>query len=228
MKSTTSKPFRSSDYPFSLAVWRLSPPPFTAQCARLEWGDAEEPPVTATAGRPSRRGRPGHDRDDVIRAGVQLFNEQGYDATSVSDLTGRLGVTKSALYHHVESKAQILEIALDDALGGLEDALRSALQHPTAGQRLTAIVDGAVRVLTERQPQVTLLLRLRGNSDIELAALERRRRFDHTVTGLVREAQSEGLVRRTRASRPGCRCRHAPDLRDDQLGGRVVPARRPG
>jgi len=151
--------------------------------------------VTATTDRPSRRGRPGHDRADVIRAGVQLFNEQGYDATSVSDLTTRLGVTKSALYHHVESKAQILEIALDDALGGLEDALQEALQHPTPAERLTAIVDGAVRVLTERQPQVTLLLRLRGNSPIELAALERRRRFDHTVTRLVREAQAEGLVR---------------------------------
>ncbi|MFS2281050.1 TetR/AcrR family transcriptional regulator [Microbacterium sp. OR21] len=145
--------------------------------------------------RAQRRGRPGHDRDDVIRAGVQLFNEQGYDATSVSDLTTRLGVTKSALYHHVDSKAQILQIALDEALDGLEEALQTALTHPTPGERLTAIVDGAVRVLTARQPQVTLLLRLRGNSDIEMAALERRRRFDHTVTDLVREAQAEGLVR---------------------------------
>ncbi|WP_313354985.1 TetR/AcrR family transcriptional regulator [Microbacterium sp.] len=151
--------------------------------------------MTATTRGRSRRGRPGHDRTDVIRVGVQLFNEQGYDATSVSDLTARLGVTKSALYHHVDSKEQILEIALDDALGGLEDALDAALEHPTAGERLTAIVDGAVRVLTGRQPQVTLLLRLRGNSDIELAALERRRRFDHTVTGLVQQAQAEGLVR---------------------------------
>ncbi|MGW9626888.1 TetR/AcrR family transcriptional regulator [Microbacterium sp. NPDC055521] len=151
--------------------------------------------MTATTRGPSRRGRPGHDRADVIRVGVQLFNEQGYDATSVSDLTARLGVTKSALYHHVDSKEQILEIALDDALGGLEDALDAALEHPTAGERLTAIVDGAVRVLTGRQPQVTLLLRLRGNSDLELAALERRRRFDHTVTGLVQQAQAEGLVR---------------------------------
>lgn len=142
-----------------------------------------------------RRGRPGHDRADIIRAGVELFNEQGYDATSVSDLTGRLGLSKAALYHHVDSKEQILQVALEDALGGLEHALDDALQHPTASERLTAIIRGAVLVLTERQPQVTLLLRLRGNSDIETAALARRRRFDHTVTDLVRAAQSEGLVR---------------------------------
>ena len=156
---------------------------------------ADEDAAVVTGSRPARRGRPGHDRDDVIRAGVELFNEQGYDATSVADLTARLGVTKSALYHHVESKAQILEIALDEALGGLEEALDAALERPTPADRLTEIIAGAVRVLTARQPQVTLLLRLRGNSDVELAALERRRTFDHTVTGLVREAQAEGLVR---------------------------------
>ncbi|GAA3925500.1 TetR/AcrR family transcriptional regulator [Microbacterium soli] len=149
-----------------------------------------------TAGaRPARRGRPGHAREDVIRAGVELFNEQGYDATSVSDLTGRLGLTKSALYHHVDSKEQILQIALEDALGGLEQALADALQQPSAAERLQTIIRGAVRVLTDRQPQVTLLLRLRGNSEIETAALARRRRFDRTVTALMREAQSEGLVR---------------------------------
>jgi len=150
--------------------------------------------MTNVAG-PARRGRPGHDRADIIRAGVQLFNEQGYEATSVSDLTGRLGLTKSALYHHVDSKEQILQVALEDALGGLEQALTDALSRPTASERLTGIIQGAVRVLTERQPQVTLLLRLRGNSEIETAALARRRSFDHTVTRLVREAQSEGLVR---------------------------------
>lgn len=152
------------------------------------------PRTTSTAG-PARRGRPGHDRADIIRAGVELFNEQGYDATSVSDLTSRLGLSKSALYHHVDSKQQILQVALEDALGGLERALTDALACPTASERLTSIIQGAVRVLTERQPQVTLLLRLRGNSALETAALERRRRFDHTVTELMREAQAEGLVR---------------------------------
>ena len=41
-----------------------------------------------------------------------LFNEQGYDATSVSDLAVRLGLTKSAMYHHFSSKEQLLEMAL--------------------------------------------------------------------------------------------------------------------
>lgn len=144
---------------------------------------------------PPRRGRPGYDRDQVVRIAVQLFNEQGYDATSVADLAARLGLTKSALYHHVSSKEAILQSALDDALGALEGALADALATQDAAiDRLRHVVRGAVHVLTERLPEVTLLLRVRGNSAAERSALERRRAFDQRVTAIVRDAQREGAL----------------------------------
>lgn len=144
----------------------------------------------------ARRGRPGYDRTQVLEIAVALFNEQGYDATSVSALAERLGLSKAALYHHFDSKEQILEIALDDALGGLESVLERALaEHASAQDRLPAVISGAVQVLTSRLPQVTLLLRVHGNSDIERAALERRRVFDQRVAALVGQAQREGTVR---------------------------------
>ncbi|QKJ20112.1 TetR/AcrR family transcriptional regulator [Microbacterium hominis] len=143
-----------------------------------------------------RRGRPGYDRAQVLEAAVALFIEQGYDATSVADLAARLGVTKSALYHHFAAKEQLLALALDEAL----DALEGVLDEPaaTAGtpvERVDAVLRGAVRVLVDRLPYVTLLLRVRGNSDIERAALARRRAFDHRVTELVAAAQAAGQVR---------------------------------
>jgi AcrR family transcriptional regulator len=145
---------------------------------------------------PARRGRPGYDRDQVLAVAVALFNEQGYDATSVSDLATRLGLTKSALYHHFDSKEQLLSLALDEALDGLE----SVLHAPEAvtgepAERLASVLRGAVRVLVDKLPYVTLLLRVRGNSEVERAALERRRAFDHRVAELVAEAQSAGQVR---------------------------------
>lgn len=152
--------------------------------------------MQAAGARSARRGRPGYDRKQVLDVAVQLFNEQGYDATSVADLTQRLGLTKSALYHHFSSKGELLAIALETALNGLEGVLDDAeARDASADDRLTAVVLGAVRVLTSELPSVTLLLRLRGNSEVELAALERRRRFDQRVTALVRAAQDEGLVR---------------------------------
>ena len=143
-----------------------------------------------------RRGRPGYDRDQVLEIAVALFNEQGYDATSVADLATRLGLTKSALYHHFDSKEQLLALALDEALSRLE----GVFDEPDAcegspAERLGAVLRGAVRVLVDRLPYVTLLLRVRGNSAVERAALERRRAFDHRVTALVVEAQQAGIVR---------------------------------
>lgn len=145
---------------------------------------------------PARRGRPGYDRDRVREIAVALFNEQGYDATSVADVASRLGLSKSALYHHFSSKEELLEIALEEALGGLEAAIdeATALDAPPI-DRLGEVIRAATDVLLAHLPSVTLLLRVRGNSPVELAALERRRRFDQRVTALVTEAQERGSIR---------------------------------
>ena len=143
---------------------------------------------------PARRGRPGYDRDQILEIAVQVFIEQGYEATSVASLAARLGLSKSALYHHFASKEALLEVALDEALGGLEGVLRDA-GDGSARDQLEQVLRGAVLVLIDRLAYVTLLLRVRGNSDVERAALERRRAFDREVTGLVQAAQAEGTVR---------------------------------
>lgn len=147
---------------------------------------AEQPTV--------RRGRPGYDRAQILEIAVQVFIELGYDATSVSALAERLGLSKSALYHHFASKEELLEVALGEALDGLEGVLAAA-RTGGARERLEQVLRGAVIVLVDKLPYVTLLLRVRGNSDVERAALERRRRFDRAVATLLREAQEEGTVR---------------------------------
>ncbi|MEQ1736148.1 MAG: TetR/AcrR family transcriptional regulator, partial [Rhodoglobus sp.] len=143
-----------------------------------------------------RRGRPGYDRRGVLEVAVRAFNEYGYDATSLAMLAQRLGLSKSALYHHFPSKEHVLEAALDEALGGLEGLLaQPGATTGNAAERLEFVVDGAVHVLVERLPYVTLLLRLRGNTPVERAALERRREFDRAVTGLVTAARDAGELR---------------------------------
>src|SRR4029078_9362911 len=60
-----------------------------------------EVPAETPAG-PRRRGRPGYDQATVVRRAVDLFNRQGYDATSVGDIAKEVGVSQSAIYHHVD------------------------------------------------------------------------------------------------------------------------------
>jgi AcrR family transcriptional regulator len=158
------------------------------------------PPPTSVARLGSasgtRRGRPGYDLETLLAVVVDVFNERGFDGTSIEELSRRLGVSKAAIYHHVASKDELLERALDRALVGLEDMLEQTRRAPgPAIERLEALVRGSVFVLHAQLPYVTLLLRVRGNSEVERAALDRRRRIDRYVASLVREAMADGDLR---------------------------------
>lgn len=154
--------------------------------------------MTTTAKVPStpRRGRPGYDQESVLTVAVQVFNRHGYDATSMGMLAEELGVSKSAIYHHVPSKGDLLRLALDEALVPLEAiGTQEEATTGTSIQRLEFVLRCTIRVLLERQPYVTLLLRLRGNTEVERQALERRRAVDRKVTELMIAAQQDGKVR---------------------------------
>ena len=153
-----------------------------------------EPPEEATP----RRGRPGYDASTVLRRAIEVFNRQGYEATSIGDLARELGVTKSAIYHHVPSKEALLSAALDEALDGLSAAIDAAVNAEpgtSAYQRLRTAVEESVHLLADHLPAVTLLLRVRGNSEVELAALKRRRVLDEKLATLVQAAVDEGALR---------------------------------
>lgn len=141
-----------------------------------------------------RRGRPGYDRQAVLDVAVVTFIEHGYDATSMGLLATRLGLSKAAIYHHFPAKTALLRAALDEALDGLEGSLEAATA-PTAAARLEAVLRSAVHVLVDRLPYVTLLLRIRGNTEVERDAMRRRRAFDRAVTALVKDAAAEGALR---------------------------------
>ena len=145
---------------------------------------------------PTRRGRPGYDQRSVLAVAVTAFNRHGYEATSMGMLAEDLGLSKSAIYHHVPSKGDLLRLALDHALGGLEAVLSAPRASAGAADaRLEFVLRGTIAVLTERLPFVTLLLRLRGNTEVEREALERRRAFDREVAALVDAARREGSIR---------------------------------
>lgn len=144
----------------------------------------------------ARRGRPGYDLETLLAVAVDVFNERGFDGTSMEDLSQRLGITKSAIYHHVASKDALLGLALDRALDGLMAIANRvrALEVP-AVERLQALVHDSVLLLVDELPYVRLLLRVHGNTEVERTAVERRRRFDRIVADLVKEAIGDGDVR---------------------------------
>lgn len=141
-------------------------------------------------------GRPGYDLNSLLAVAVGVFNQRGYDGTSMEHLSARLGISKSSIYHHVAGKEELLRLAVDRAL----DALFAATEAPDttfgpAIDRLENLVKRSIHVLINELPYVTLLLRIRGNTTIERRALGRRREFDQIVGKLVQDACDEGSIR---------------------------------
>ena len=159
-----------------------------------------EPPVTPTRTRRSRGDagarRPVYDAASLLTVAVAEFNTRGYDATSMEDLSRAAGITKSSFYHHVSGKEELLKAALQRALDGLFGILdEPAAQTGPALSRLRHIIHRQVEVLSSELPYVTLLLRVRGNTDTERWALTRRRAFDATIASLVADAVADGEIR---------------------------------
>jgi len=94
----------------------------------------------------TRRGRPGYDLESLLAVAVKVFNERGYEATSMEDLSRKLGISKSAIYYHVPSKDELLRLAVGHALDGLFAAADEAreLTGP-AIERLEFLVRGVSR-----------------------------------------------------------------------------------
>ncbi|MBN0043367.1 TetR family transcriptional regulator [Streptomyces actuosus] len=134
--------------------------------------------------------------ETLLSVAVQVFNERGYDGTSMEHLSRAAGISKSSIYHHVAGKEELLRRAVSRALDGLFGILDE--EHAREGRsadRLQYVIRRMVEVLITELPYVTLLLRVRGNTSTERWALDRRRDFDHRVADLLRAAADDGDVR---------------------------------
>jgi AcrR family transcriptional regulator len=152
--------------------------------------------VTAEPVTGRRVRRPAQGPGSLLEVAVGEFNTRGYDATSMEDLSRAAGITKSSFYHHFSGKEALLRAALERAI----EVLFAVLDEPGAVEgppldRLRHIVRGQVGALVSDLPYVTLLLRVRGNTETERWALEQRRAYDGRVARIVREALDHGDLR---------------------------------
>ena len=51
----------------------------------------------------------GNTKEQILTTALHLFARDGYEAVSVSQIAGELGITKGALYRHYQSKRDIFE-----------------------------------------------------------------------------------------------------------------------
>ena len=144
-----------------------------------------------------RRSIERYDIDSLTDVALGVFAQKGYDGASMDDVARAAGITKASIYHHVSGKEALLERGLGRALDSLFAVLdESGAANGRALERLAYIVRRVAEVTLQALPELSVLVRVRGNSATEVRAMDRRRRFDRVITDLMREAIRDGDVRR--------------------------------
>lgn len=78
--------------------------------------------------------------EKILKKSGQLFNVQGYKATSISDITDATGLTKGAIYRHFKSKDELEKQTLEYLSGQINERLRALIKaEATAGDKLRAV-----------------------------------------------------------------------------------------
>jgi len=94
--------------------------------------------------RASEESRFEQQRDRMLRAAADCFNQKGYSGTSLKDVANRLGLTDPALYYYVRSKEELvylcyvraaevgrdaMQLAMDSGEDGLDKVMRYLRNH---------------------------------------------------------------------------------------------------
>ncbi|MBO0769327.1 MAG: TetR/AcrR family transcriptional regulator [Solirubrobacterales bacterium] len=88
-------------------------------------------------------------RERLVMAAVDLFTEQGYDATNVEQIASRAGVTKSTFFRHFPDKREVL-VAGQETLSRL--LVEGIAEAPADATPLAAVAAGLERACSAMGP----------------------------------------------------------------------------
>ena len=131
-------------------------------------------------------GRPREfDIDTAIKTATELFWQKGYEGTSLSDLTGAMGITAPSFYFAFGNKEKLFRRAIVVYYEGQIQLLESALREPTVRGVAERFLYGYADVLTGPSHAPGCLAM---NSSLPCAG-------DDVVRGWLAELRGELIVR---------------------------------
>ena len=135
-------------------------------------------------------------RGELTRIAARLFAERGYQGTSLADLAAELGVQKPSLYHHIDSKEDLLwEIAQEGATAF--HAALDGVPAASAPERIRLALRAHLAVVAGQLDIATVFVRewryLEGERQARFLA--ERRRYEDRIRDLFREGVERGDLR---------------------------------
>jgi TetR/AcrR family transcriptional regulator, cholesterol catabolism regulator len=134
-------------------------------------------------------------RQEILRAAARLFQQQGYDATSMNDVAAALKLSKGGLYHHFQSKDEILYHIMSHAMDITEERVINVVRRIEGPEhRLRTLIRLHIEVvLSEEDREITVMLH--ENHPLPPALRRkingRKKDYVHFVENLVADVQRQ-------------------------------------
>jgi TetR/AcrR family transcriptional regulator, cholesterol catabolism regulator len=143
-------------------------------------------------------------RQEILRTAARLFQQRGYDATSMNDVAAALKLSKGGLYHHFQSKDEILYEIMNHAM----EITEQRVLNPVRGiadpeERLRALIRLHIEVvLSPRDREITVMLH--ENHPLPPALRKRinirKKDYIHFLESLMTEVQDKAQKTRGKVS----------------------------
>jgi AcrR family transcriptional regulator len=143
-------------------------------------------------------------RQEILRTAARLFQQRGYDATSMNDVAAALKLSKGGLYHHFQSKDEILFEIMNHAMEITEERVLAPVRSiADPEERLRSLIRRHMEVvLSPRDREITVMLH--ENHPLPPALRkrinQRKKEYVHFVENVIADVQKES--QRTRGSKP--------------------------
>jgi TetR/AcrR family transcriptional regulator, cholesterol catabolism regulator len=134
-------------------------------------------------------------RQEILRTAARLFQQQGYHATSMNDVAAALKLSKGGLYHHFQSKDEILFHIMSHAMDITEERVINPVRRiESAEERLRTLIRLHIQVvLSAEDREITVMLHENHPLPAPLRRKVNARKKDyvHFVENLIADVQRQ-------------------------------------
>ena len=149
----------------------------------------------------------GNTKQEILEASLELFSVQGFEATSISQIAGAVGIRKASLYSHFENKQTILDTIVKEVLDqygersifAKTDWERDAANLPLTSDEAVEMIQGQIRYILHdpaiRRGRKMLVIEQFRNP--ELAKLQTKQNYSAVMqyfTGLIKCLIRKGVL----------------------------------
>ncbi len=132
----------------------------------------------------------------LLETAAKMFNERGYENTSLTDLADALGITKPSLYYYVRNKEAIFLGIFEITRSALLQAADEArLNHSTGLNQLKAFMTTYMDLTSSDLGKCVIRMNSIVLSNENIQALkEMKQEIDAALVGIIRNGVQDGTL----------------------------------